>query len=126
GFWPKETEDKIGFETHLNTAPKFVASHTLARAEWANTTLLKGDILAEVARLKETPGGDIGTTGSCALVRSLMSAGLVDRLQLLAHPIVLGKGMRLFGDGLESIRMKLVEERHYTSGVVLLSYETEK
>jgi dihydrofolate reductase len=125
-FWPKETEDKLGFETHLNSAPKYVVSTTLKKANWADTTIIKKDPMAEIARLKDTPGSDIGITGSCTLIRSLVGAGLVDEFQLLVHPLVLGKGMRLFADGLDTAKLKLVEERALSSGVVRLVYQVEK
>lgn len=126
GYWPSQTSNALGFEDHLNSAPKFVVSTTLKKVDWANATLIKGDAMAAVARLKQTPGGDIGVTGSCTLIQSLMKAGLVDEFQLLVHPIVLGKGIRLFQDGLELAKLKLVESRAFSTGVVGLTYQTVK
>lgn len=126
GFWPKETENKIGFEKHLNGAPKYVVSTTLTDASWAGTTIFSREPMAEVARLKAAPGGDIGLTGSRTLVHALMDAGLVDRFQLLVHPLVLGKGMRLFADGRDTTRLRLVESRAYSGGVVGMTYAVEQ
>ncbi|MBB5872968.1 dihydrofolate reductase [Allocatelliglobosispora scoriae] len=84
---------------NLNRPEKLVVSSTLTELTWKNSTLLSGDVVEQVTKLKEQPGRDILTTGSITLVRELLRAGLVDELSLLVHPIVVGSGTRLFEDG---------------------------
>ena len=83
----------------INGVPKFVASRTLDEVAWENSTLLGPDLAGEVTSLKELPGKDIAVTRSATLVRSLFAEGLLDELGLMIHPIVLGRGVRLFEDG---------------------------
>jgi dihydrofolate reductase len=118
--WPSRTDEQ-GFAERMNSLPKFVVSTTLAEAEWQNSTILKGDIAAEVAKLKDQPGGDILVAGSAQLVRTLAQNDLVDEYRLLVYPVVLGSGKRLFGDGKRS-DLELHENRSFDSGVVLASY----
>ena len=118
--WPSRT-DEHGFAERMNNLPKFVVSTTLAGAEWQNSTVLKGDVAAEIANLKDRPGGDILVAGSAQLVRTLAQNDLVDEYRLLVYPVVLGSGKRLFGDGKRS-ELELRETRSFDSGVVLASY----
>jgi dihydrofolate reductase len=106
----------------MNGLPKFVASTTLKQLEWNNSRLLKGDIAAEVGKLKQQPGQDILAAGSGTLVRTLMQHDLVDEYRLMVHPVVLGSGKRLFGEGTDKKVLKLTETRTFGSGVVVLSY----
>jgi dihydrofolate reductase len=94
--WPSMTESPLG--ERMNTMPKFVYSETLKSAEWQNTTILDGDLRAEVRELKERLPGGILVPGSRMLVQSLLALDLVDRLTLMVFPMVLGSGMRLFDD----------------------------
>lgn len=94
--WPGRTDD-MGFAEKMNSMPKYIVSRKLENPEWGNTTVLGGDVAAEVAGLKQRRG-DILVNGSCQLVRALVEADLVDELRLMLYPIVLGAGMRLFGD----------------------------
>ncbi|MET9001710.1 dihydrofolate reductase family protein [Amycolatopsis sp. NPDC004169] len=97
--WSGRT-DGNPFTTHLNAATKYVASTTLDDAgAWENSVLLRGDAVDAVAALKAGPGRDLSVIGSASLVRALHAAGLVDRYTLLIHPLTLGTGARLFGDG---------------------------
>ena len=104
----------------MNGIPKYVVSGTLMEADWANSTLLGGD-LEEVARLRAGEGRNINVSGSVTLIQSLLRRGLLDGLDLLVHPVVVGRGRRLFEGGL-SARLELRETRTFSSGVVLLSY----
>jgi dihydrofolate reductase len=124
-FWPSQTDDQSGIADKLNSAPKYVVSTTLDKADWNNTTLIKANVLEEIAKLKQQPGGNIGITGSATLVQSLLQAGLIDEYNLLVHLIVLGKGKRLFKEGLEKTGLKLAGTRTFNSGVVVLSYQPE-
>ncbi|GHG46290.1 MULTISPECIES: dihydrofolate reductase family protein [Amycolatopsis] len=93
-------DDGNPFTTHMNAATKYVVSTTLDDAEaWENSVLLRGDAAETVAELKGRPGRDLSVIGSASLVRALHAAGLVDRFTLLVHPLTLGSGARLFGDG---------------------------
>ena len=87
-------DDPVG--AMMNRPTKVVVSKTLTELSWRNSVLLKGDVETAVKELKAQPGGDILTTGSATLVRTLLRAGLVDQLDLLVHPIVVGHGARLF------------------------------
>ncbi|BCH31403.1 pyrimidine reductase [Mesorhizobium sp. L-8-10] len=118
--WPA-VKDETGFADRINTMPKFVVSNSLHKAEWANTTVLSGDVVAKVKELKEMPGGDVLIYGSAALVHALARQGLVDAYSLMIYPTVLGRGKRLFPDGVQSM-LALEDCRRLGSGIVLLRY----
>jgi dihydrofolate reductase len=121
GYWPyAPADDPIAAK--LNEAPKYVASRTLDAVAWNNSTLLKGDIADEVARLKETHD-EIHTSGSGNLVQSLMKDELVDRYNVWVYPVLLGSGKRLFAEGTMPTALRLLESRAFGNGAVLLSYE---
>src|SRR3981081_2280887 len=92
--WPSMT-DGGWYAEKMNSMPKYVASSTLDKAEWNNSTVIKGDVAKEVARLKQQPGQNILIFGSGELVNSLLQQELIDELRLLVHPVVLGRGKRL-------------------------------
>jgi dihydrofolate reductase len=102
-----------------------VASTTLKKAEWNNSTIIKTNVADEIAKLKKQSGGDILVAGSMTLIRTLMEHDLVDEYRLLTYPIVLGKGKRLFADGMAA-SLKLTESKPMGSGVLLLRYEPER
>lgn len=118
-YWPTSTDDFAG---HMNNTPKYVVSNTLTAAEWQNSTLVSGDVIKELTRIKEQPGGDLAITGSGTLVRSLLREGLLDELQLLVHPVVVGTGKRLFDDG-PKVPLRLTGSRTFSTGVLHLTYE---
>jgi dihydrofolate reductase len=124
GFWPTMTNNEFGVADKWNSAPKYVVSKTLQKADWNNSTQIKSNVIKEVRQLKQQPGGNIGIIGSGKLVHSLLDAGLIDELQVLVHPIVLGKGSRLFADGYHS-SMKLADSKILSNGVVYLTYQIE-
>ena len=124
GFWPTQTHNEFGVADKLNSAPKYVVSTTLQKADWNNSTLIMSNVIEEIRKLKQQPGSMIGISGSATLVHSLLDAGLIDEIQVLVHPIVLGKGIRLFGDGYHS-PMKLADSKILPNGVVFLSYQIE-
>ncbi|MEW2379076.1 dihydrofolate reductase family protein [Micromonospora sp. NPDC047812] len=102
GYWPQVTDPDNLVATALNTGSKYVVSNTLSDADaaWGKTTVLRGgDILAQVRRLREQPGGELQVHGSWQLARALHDAGLVDTYRLLQFPVVVGEGKRLFADG---------------------------
>ena len=112
------------FTDHMNNTPKFVISSTLKKLDWVNSTLVNGNLAEEIGRLKQQPGRDISISGSGTLVHALMQLDLIDEYNLLVYPLVLGKGKRLFPDGLNTT-LKLVETKTFSTGVVLLSYQRE-
>jgi dihydrofolate reductase len=118
-YWPDQTGD---IADEMNGTPKLVASTTLDTVEWANSSLIEGDVAAELARVKRGPGRDISIVGSATLVRSLLGAGVLDELHLLVHPIVVGQGQRLFVDGSDSIPLRLAESTTLSTGVLSLTY----
>jgi dihydrofolate reductase len=121
GYWPKQSANP--FTEVLNRARKYVASTTLTEPlPWRNSILLEGDAAEAVARLKEQQREEaLGVLGSGALVRSLMRRDLVDEYLLLVHPLVLGSGRRLFGDG-ATARLRLVDSVTTTTGVIIATY----
>ncbi|MBZ0301619.1 MAG: dihydrofolate reductase family protein [Anaerolineae bacterium] len=123
GFWPTQTHNEFGFADKLNNAPKFVVSTTLLKADWNHTTLINRNVVESITRLKQQVSGNIGITGSATLIQTLMQADLVDQYQLLIHPIVVGKGKRLFQEGIATLPLKLVETRTFPNGVVLLVHQ---
>ncbi|CAN5573659.1 dihydrofolate reductase family protein [soil metagenome] len=125
-YWPDKTEDDTEGAGYMNNTPKFVVSTTLDSVDdWQNTTLIKGDFVEEITRLKQQDGEHIGVTGSATLVRSLLHHGLLDELHLLVHPIVVGRGKHLFPDGTETMPLKLVDSRTLSTGVLALTYALE-
>jgi dihydrofolate reductase len=123
-YWPTQTHNEHGVADKLNSAPKYVVSTTLQKADWNNSTQIKSNAIEEIRKLKQQPGSMIAIIGSGKLVHSLLDAGLIDEIQVLVHPIVLGKGMRLFADGYHS-SMKLADSKILSNGVVYLSYQIE-
>lgn len=123
-YWPKSTEEP--FASFINKAPKYVVSTTLDSVDWDNTTLIKGNLPEELAKLKGQPGGTIGAQGSPTLVRSLVQDDLLDELVLIIHPVVAGKGKRLFDDVGEMKRLKLADSRITGSGIAVLTYQPRR
>lgn len=110
------------FADRMNTIRKLVFSSTLDSAEWSNTTLVRGDSLAEVEKLKKGDGGDIALFGHGRFARALLDAGLVDELRLSVHPVLAGSGSLLFSEG-ETKGLKLVDTTVLGTGVVVLCYQ---
>jgi dihydrofolate reductase len=108
----------------LNTKPKYVASTTLTDPQWADTTVLSGDVAAAVSELKAKPGGELQVVGSLSVVRLLLDNDLVDELILLTAPVVVGQGRRLFPDTGPDLALELVESRATANGVTMQVYRT--
>jgi dihydrofolate reductase len=121
-YWPKQTDDASGITKYLNTVQKYVVSSTVTDPQWENTTVLSGDPVQEVRALKEQQGLDIVVTGSIMLCHTLINAGLVDEYRLFVYPVVQGRGRRLFPDGFELPRLRLLETRGFRSGVAYSRY----
>ena len=118
--WP-DVKDEAGFGDRMNALPKYVPSRTLDTADWNNTTIWRGDLATEVAKLKAGEGGDIIVYGGAALVHTLAEHDLVDEFRLMIYPVVLGRGKKLFGDGTK-IALSLEESKVLGSGIVLMRY----
>ena len=99
------------FADKINNGPKYVVSNTLQNPEWQNTTVISGEVAGEIAKLKERTEGNILVAGSGTLVGALLAADLVDELRLMVFPTVLGRGKRLFPDGIDRLKLSLVESR---------------
>ncbi len=125
GWWPTPQAMKSMpvVAERMNQLPKVVFSRTLDQASWNNTKLLKGDLAAEIRKLKQAPGKDMVIFGSGSIVTQLAQAGLIDEYQLALNPIVLGQGRTMF-DGVKGrLNLKLTKTRTFTNGNVFLCYE---
>ena len=114
--WPSRTGS---FADKFNTMPKFVVSTTLESPDWSNSTVIRDDVAKEVAALKERFDGDILVNGSVQLVQTLVQHDLVDEWRLMVFPVVLGKGKRLFADGLDRKPLEVVETKPAGEVVIL-------
>lgn len=122
--WPSMGNDDFG--QRMNSIPKYVVSATMTDAEaaWGPATVIRGDAVAEITRLKQQQGGDLLVEGSCQLAQALISRGLVDEYRLMVFPVVLGPGQRLFPEGTDGpARLTLAEVRPDRDGVMLLRYQ---
>jgi dihydrofolate reductase len=106
----------------LNTRPKYVASNTLTDPQWANTTVLYGDLAAAIGELKAEPGGELQVHGSGTLTRWLLENDLVDEINLLVCPVVVGQGTRLFPETGPDIALELLDSRAFPKGITLQVY----
>jgi dihydrofolate reductase len=118
--WPSRSGE---LADRLNSLPKYVVSSTLEDPDWNNSTVLKGDVVDEVSKLKQELNGEIVVYASIQLTRTLMEHDLVDELRLMVYPVVLGAGERLFGETSDRKTMRLVDARTVGDGVALLTYE---
>ena len=129
--WPSRTDKDFpetfkGFAERMNNIPKYVVSTTLQKAEWNNSTLIKGNVAEKVSRLKQQPGQDILIAGSGTLVQALMQHDLIDEYRLMVHPVILGSGKRLFRDGSANKVLKLAGTRSFSSGIIVLTYQLDR
>ena len=117
--WPSREGE---FADKFNNMPKYVVSSTLGEPEWTNTTVLKGDLVEEVSKLRDGPDGDIVVHGSAQLAQALLEHDLVDELRVMLFPVVLGAGKRLFGETTDKKSLELVDSKVVGEGVVILTY----
>ena len=122
GYWGAKDPGSHPIADALNTTPKYLASTTITDPQWADTTVLSGDLAAAIGELKAKPGGELQVHGSGALIRSLLDHDLVDEIQLIIVPVVLGQGARLFPDAGPDIALDLVESRVDSKGVTIQIY----
>jgi len=125
GFWPTPAalQHFPVVAERMNNLPKVVFSRTLAQADWKNTTLIKGNLAAEIRKMKEAPGEDMAIMGSGSIVSQLAQEGLIDEFQLVLNPIALGQGRTMFEGIKEKQAMKRTKTRAFGNGNVLLCYE---
>lgn len=121
-LWPNQGSDVL-MADFLNNSPKYVVSATLDKLEWANSTLVHGDLAEELAKLKAQSGKNILIPGSPTLVRSLLCGGLLDELNLNVCPVLVGSGMRLFEGITDPVRLKLVDSKTLSTGVLGVTYQ---
>ncbi|SEW37037.1 dihydrofolate reductase family protein [Chitinophaga arvensicola] len=122
-YWSQLKNNEMGIADKLNSVPKYVVSATLEKADWENTTIIREDVINTIRQLKEQPGKEIQVEGSGELVQSLIAADLIDEYQLLVHPVVMGKGKRLFKEGDHLRGLKLAHTKTLDNGVVVLTYQ---
>jgi dihydrofolate reductase len=121
--WPHVTDPNDPVASKLNALPKHVASTTLSDLDWHNSSLLKGDVAAAVAKLKEQPGNELQVHGSGGLAQTLIEHDLIDEYRLLTFPVHLGSGKKLFRDGLSAKAVRLTSTTTTSTGVVIACYE---
>jgi dihydrofolate reductase len=121
GYWPHHTDEPAG--AYLDRTQKYVVSSTMTDPQWRRSTILSGDPVEEVRRLKESDGGDITLAGSITLAHAVLAADLVDEIRLMVFPAVQGRGRGLVAEGTSFERLELVEAQAFRSGVVLLRYK---
>jgi dihydrofolate reductase len=119
--WPTMSGDP--FSDKFNSMPKYVVSQTLKKADWNNSTILKGDVVEEVSKLKQRLRGNILVSGSARLVQTLLANDLVDELVLMVFPVVLGTGKRLFGEASDPKTLRLADSKTVGDGVSILIYK---
>src|SRR2546423_13210787 len=125
GYWGVMDPGSGPIADALNTRPKYLVSTTLPEPRWAGTTVLSGDLAAAIGELKAKPGGELQVHGSGALIRWLLENDLVDEINLLIVPVVLGQGTRLFADAGPDIALDLVESRADSKGVTIHAYRPD-
>jgi dihydrofolate reductase len=121
-FWPLQTDDTTGITDYLNQVAKYVVSASLEDPDWAPTTVLRGPLREDITALKSQPGKDIVTTGSITLVHSLIAEDLVDEYRLFVYPVVVGRGEKLFVNSEKMSKLRLLQTRAFSAGIVLLRY----
>jgi dihydrofolate reductase len=124
-YWPEHADAPFG--DVMNSIKKYVVSDSLQAAEWRNSEIISGDVAQKLIDIKARAGGDIAMSGSPTTVRWLLREGVLDELNLLVHPIVVGGGLaRLFPPDEPSIPLELVSAQTFTTGVLNLSYAPAK
>ncbi len=123
GYWPKITDPGHPIATALNSRPKYVVSRTLERVTWNNSSLVQGDAVAGIQRLRQQPGRTVHTWGSTELLQTMLKNDLVDEYRLFIFPVVLGTGKRLFGDGAVPVALRPLASVTSGKGVTYHRFE---
>ncbi len=122
-YWPTAKPEEGGDD--LNKAKKYVVSKTLDKVDWQNSTLIKGDVVKEISKLKELDGPELQVHGSSNLLQTLLKHRLVDELYLKIVPVTIGKGKRLFGEETDPSGFKLVDSKISSTGVIIATYRQD-
>jgi dihydrofolate reductase len=122
--WPQITDPDDPFTERMNGLPKYVASHSLTEPTWSPTTILRGDIAAQVTQLKARPGRELQLHGSARLAQALLAAGLIDEVRLVITPTVLGQGRRLFPSEGPAVGMRVTHSSTTPGGLTILVLAT--
>lgn len=122
-YWPNQKEDKYGIANHKNRIAKYVVTSSPLQSQWNNSTIINRNVIEEISELKQRPGKNILIEGSARLVDSLAKAGLIDDYRLMLHPVIAGSGKRFFKEGMGLTKLKLVQSKAISLGVLLLTYE---
>jgi dihydrofolate reductase len=120
GYWPQHTDEPAG--AYLDRVHKYIVSSSMTDPQWRNSTILSGDPVEAVRRLKDSSGGDITLAGSITLAHAMLAADLVDEIRLLIFPAVQGRGKGLVPEGTSIPHLDLLKSQAFRSGVVLLRY----
>lgn len=123
-YWSAQKNNEMGVADKLNNAPKYVVSTTLQAADWNNSSIIGGNLVEEVTKLKQQPGREIQIEGSATLIASLAKANLIDEYRLLVHPIIMGKGKSFFKDAISTGGLELIKTEALDKGVIVLYYRT--
>jgi dihydrofolate reductase len=118
--WPS-VNDPAGYGARMNALPKYVASRTLKSLDWSGSIPIEGDLIEAVRAIKASPGGNILIFGSGSVVHQLLPAGLVEEIRLMTYPVTLGRGIRVFPEGVR-VQLELLENRNFNDGVTLARY----
>jgi len=124
-YWSTQANDD-GVGQMLNTMKKYVVSSTLKKAPWKESTIIRGNVVEEITRLKQQPGKDILIDGSATLVQSLVENDLIDEYRFLVHPNIMTSGRRLFKEGMPITRLKIVKNETLSSGIIALTYQPDR
>ncbi|MBO0682188.1 MAG: dihydrofolate reductase [Candidatus Dormibacteraeota bacterium] len=122
GYWPRVTDDNDRIAVPLNRLPKYVASTTLRSLQWNNSHLVRGDVVAEVRRLKAQPGNELQVHGSGQLAQTLIAHDLVDEYRLWIYPVLVGAGKRLFRERENGATLRLIASKTTSTGVLVCTY----
>ena len=125
GYWPNH-KDEPRFGKPFDKATKYVVSHKSFKLAWSNSVLITGDVVAEIKKLKNSPGPDLVVWGSANLIQTLLKYNLIDRMHIWTYPITIGTGKKLFAQGTQPQRFKPVDAKITTKGVVVATYEPSK
>jgi dihydrofolate reductase len=122
-YWGAQDDMENPIVNALNTKPKYVVSNSLTKPQWADTTVISGDIASSISELKARPGGELQVHGSVVLTQWLLKNNLVDELNLLVCPVIVGQGKRLFPETGPDMALKLIKSQTFPKGIVLQVYQ---
>ena len=125
-LWPGWSKDTTELGQILSRMHKYVISTTLTEAPWKESTIIRENVVEEIAKLKQQPGKDIIIDGSATLAQTLLEANLIDEYRFLVEPYVMGRGRRFFPEGIPQTKLRLVESRTLSSGTLALIYQPDK